>query len=603
MFKIFRNTILPALCCLCALLATTACSDDTAGMGDKPAVSDNMFKVYVDDEDGNIVHFSFTAAKLSPYWEIELPGGIQTYSDRDFTLTMSRGVYTGYLTAYGRGGRSERYQFSFEVTALDPSYRLLCGKDDDKVWVWDRYGEAIDAATQRIFGYLWGEPWQKNSWFNPTADLEAYGILDSKIAFRNEGAFIFTPDADGKVWVDGGGWGDVEKAGKASWTPTGNESWAFTESAGKRYIKFGGGAFPGLIADPAGIDAEYEIVELTDTRLCLRWWRGEGDGIEFNFCPEGYVGETPTPPSEPEPPTPPAPVTDIIPLPAGAPEYALLTAHPWVADSKYGYLYEVEDLYDTPTQALDEVLTFKADGSMTLDSDGDVYADAGNGHFPYTPSGSESYVLGKNDAGQLCVQFKGGGFPILRATEEVDQVHEVRELSANRLKLFWSYGDGGGLLIILVAKDGSAEPPTPPVVDPDPVEPDPADPTAVILTAHPWKLKGVSTPEAGFYDIGTCADEVLYLSADGSMTLESDGTVFDNDEGPHAYTPSGKESWKLVESDGMKAIKFDGGGFPIVLANTEAINGTYTITELTSDACTLSVPYWGSVFNIHLIKK
>lgn len=600
MKKILYNTILPSLCCLLALFAATACNDDTEGMGDKPTVNEDMFKVYVDAEDGNLVHFSFTARKLSPYWEVELPGGTQTYSDCEFTLTLSRGEYNGYLTAYGRGGRSERYPFTFTVTALDPSYRLLCGKDNDKVWVWDRYGEAIDATTQRIFGYLWGEPWQKNSWFNPTADLEAYGILDSKIAFRNEGQFIFTPDADGKVWVDGGGWGDVEKAGKASWTATGNESWAFTENGGKRYIQFAGGAFPGLIADPAGVDAAYEIVELTENRLCLRWWRGEGDGIEFNFCPEGYIGEDPTPPTPPDPPTPPV-VKDITPLPDGAPEYALLTAHPWVADNKFGYLYDAEDLYDTPTQALDEVLTFKTDGSMTLESDGDVYADDGNGHFQYTPTGNEAYVLGKNDAGQLCVQFKGGGFPILRANEAVDQVYEVRELSASRLKLFWSYGDGGGFLIILKAKDGQTEPPTPPVVDPDPVEP--TDPTMKMLTAHSWKLKGVSTPDAGFYDIAQCADEVLTLNADGTMTLQGDGTAFDNDEGPYAYKSTGEERWSLVEVGGKKTLRFDGGGFPIVLANVDALKADYTITEISADACTLVIPYWGSEFSIYLIKN
>lgn len=593
MKKILYNAILPIVCCLLTALSAVSCRDTVDDMGGVPLVSSDMFRIYVDSEDENLIHFEFTAEKLSPYWEIELPGGTQTYSDRHFTLTMSRGEYHGYVTAYGRGGRSEKFPFTFTVTALDPSYRYLCGRNNDRVWVWDIYGQVIDANTQRIFGYLWAEPWEKNSWFNPTADLQAYGILDSKIAFRNEGEFIFTPGDDGKVWVDGGGWGDVERAGKATWAATGNEAWAFTEANGKRYIKFSGGAFPGLIADPLAVDATYEIVELTDTRLCLRWWRGEGDGIEFNFVPSDYKGDIPTPP-EPEEPDVPQPVKDVTPLPLDAPEYGIITAHPWVADSKYGYYYGAEDLYDTPTQALDEVLTFHADGKMTLQSDGDVYADDGNGHFTYTPTGTESYVLGHNDAGKLCVQFKGGGFPILRANEHVDQVYEVMELSANTLKLLWPYGDGGGMLIILKAKDGGT-------VDPEPEpEPTPHDPVAQKLTAHPWRLNDVSTEAAGHYTIDQCNDEVLTFNADGTLSMQTDGTVFNNDEGPYAYTPAGTERWSLVE--GSTAIQFAGGGFPIVLANTGAINATYKIVSLTDDACTLSVPYWGTEFFIHLKK-
>lgn len=590
------------LCGLIGLLSPS-CQDDTAGLGDRPVVTDDMFRVYIDPDDENLVHFDFVAERLSAYWEIENGGITSTYSEREFTLTMSRGDYTGYITAYGRGGRSDRHQFTFHVDALDPSYKLLCGKDNDKVWVFDRYGQAIDATTQRIFGYLWGEPWESNSWFNPTGDLEVYGVMDDEISFRNDGGFFLNPGSDSKVWVDGGGWGDVERAGQATWSATGNESWSFVENGGKRYIQFGGGAFPAIIADPAAIDQAYEIVELGENRLCLRWWRGEGDGIEYNFCPKDYQGEIPTPPTPPDPPTPPV-QQDITPLPSGAPEYALLTAHAWVAGDKYGYYYGAEDLYDTPDQARDEVLTFNADGTMRLDSDGDVYADDGNGHFSYTPSGTEGYVLGTNADGKLCIQFTGGGFPIMRANEAaLDQVYEVYELSASTLKLFWGYGDGGGLLIILKAKDGGSEPEQPENPE-QPEEPvNPSDPTADALTAHQWALRGVEFGDSGFYDIAQCADEVLTFNADGTLLMTGDGTAFDNDEGPRAYTMTGAERWALGEADGARTITFSGGAYPIVLANADALNSAYRIAELDADKCTLVVPYWGLDFYIYLIKK
>lgn len=589
-----KNTMSIYIAIVLSCLALAACQDDTDGLGSRPTVTDDMFRVYVDGDNENIIHFDFVAEGLSAYWEIEVGGITTAYAEREFTLSMSRGDYQGYLTAYGRGGRSDRYPFTFHVDALDPSYRILCGKDNDRIWVFDRYGEAIDAATQRIFGYLWGEPWQSNSWFNPTADLEVYGVMDDEISFRNDGAFILNPGEDGKVWVDGGGWGDVESAGRASWTATGNESWAFVENGARRYIQFGGGAFPAIVADAAGIDQAYEVVELTDTHLCLRWWRGDGDGIEFNFCPKDYIGEEPTPPDPPVPPV----QQDITPLPAGAPEYALLTAHAWVCGDRYGYYYGAEDLYDTPSQARDEVLTFNTDGSMRLDSDGDVYVDDGNGHFSYAPSGTEGYVLGTNAEGRLCIQFNGGGFPIIRASEgAVDQLHEVYELSETTLKLFWPYGDGGGLLIILKSKDDASEPEQPE----EPVNP--SDATLEALTAHAWTLHGVEFGTSGFYDIAQCADEVLTLNADGTLSLTGDGTAFDNDEGPIAYSMTGAERWTLGEADGVRTITFGGGAYPIVLANSEALGLPYRIAGLDSDKCTLVVPYWGMDFYIYLVKK
>ncbi|MDE6161581.1 MAG: hypothetical protein K2F77_07975, partial [Muribaculaceae bacterium] len=122
--KLFRYlTILAA-----AAMTATACQDSTEGLGLLPEVSEDMYRIYIDENDPNLVHFAFTADLLSPYWEIELKGGSKaTSNNRDFTLTMTTGDYTGYLTAYGRSGRSPRHEFTFHIDAPDPAVRMLCG--------------------------------------------------------------------------------------------------------------------------------------------------------------------------------------------------------------------------------------------------------------------------------------------------------------------------------------------------------------------------------------------------------------------------------------------------------------------------------------------
>ena len=78
MKKILYNAILPIVCCLLTALSAVSCRDTVDDMGGVPLVSSDMFRIYVDSEDENLIHFEFTAEKLSPYWEIELPGGTQT---------------------------------------------------------------------------------------------------------------------------------------------------------------------------------------------------------------------------------------------------------------------------------------------------------------------------------------------------------------------------------------------------------------------------------------------------------------------------------------------------------------------------------------------
>lgn len=577
--KLFRYlTILAA-----AAMTATACQDSTEGLGLLPEVSEDMYRIYIDENDPNLVHFAFTADLLSPYWEIELKGGSKaTSNNRDFTLTMTTGDYTGYLTAYGRSGRSPRHEFTFHIDAPDPAVRMLCGTDpaNPKVWVWDIWGEYNNGGQQRIFGYIWGDDWRTDTWYNPLEDMQAGmmqgSMLDDKMTFFDDGRFLL--DAGGTVWVDGdvdgiGGWG-VDRAGIAQWQPKGTEGWALVDAGTKRYIRFSGGGFPSVVADPKGVDADYEIVELSEEHLRLRWWRGEGDGIEFNFVPEGYQG------SDPEPPTPPEPGPGIpeqetvTPISTDSPEYLKLTSYSWKMGALMAYIMPDGSLqgFDTPDFLIGDLLNFNTDGriAFSLGDDTRVF-DNENGAWNFTPQGTEGFVLGHTASGALAVQFTGGGFPIAAPVAEyADLTFEVLRLTDTDLQLGWAYKDYNTSLAYFVlnfsatAKQGSdPEPPTPP--EPELTE------TERMLTAHTW----VANENYSYYygEDNLCEtpawarDDELTFLPDGKLEITCPDGLLYADENPaqQPFAAGGKEAWEVTAgADGKEYVRFSGGGTPMI---------------------------------------
>ncbi len=598
------------------LSCLAACQDDTEGLGVLPEVSDDMYSIYIDEEDPNLVHFDFTADRLQPLWEVELKGGAKaTSNDRNFTLTMSKGDYKGSLMVYGRSGRSPKHEFTFHVDAPDPAVRMLCGTDESKpkVWVWDIWGEYNNGGQQRIFGYLWGEDWRKDSYYNPLEDMQGGAMqgsmLDDKMSFLADGRFVL--EANNTVWVDGdltgvGGWG-VERAGIAQWQPKGTEAWAFIDNGTKRYIRFSGGGFPSVVADPTGVDADYEIVEISEDHLRLRWWRGEGDGIEFNFVPEGYQGEDPTPPTPPEPVEIPEQEA-VTPLDKTSAEYLKLTGYSWKVGSLLAYINAdgSQTGFETPQFLIGDLLNFNTDGSVTfkLGDDNKVF-DNENGTWDYTPQGTEGFILGKLADGSLAIQFTGGAFPIISPVAQYkDLTFEVLKLTDTDLQLAWAYKEYDASFKYFVinysatAKEGGSEPP---VVD------DFAEIKAK-LTAHAWKFgdSGTNFNELWGGD-NASRDETMTFKPDGTLDIAGDGQAFDGTNGPFSYAENvGKMTWSVVkDGNGTVCIKFGGGGFPLSVGDPTQLDCTAEIVELTDDALRVQIPFpngWAPYYCVVLEK-
>lgn len=265
----------------------------------------------------------------------------------------------------------------------------------------------------------------------------------------------------------------------------------------------------------------------------------------------------------------------------------LLTEHAWTPLG-IGYDYGEGYEYWLPESCPDDRLTFTEANKVSIDlgADNTVYDDD-NGNTSYDFTGEESFLLGTDAEGGLHIQFAYGGFPVIRPNSPgLDLMWVVRELSASKLELAWPYGDGG--YFVLGFKNADFNP-------------------ASILAGRTWKLAEAHYPAdpwtLSIEDMPASADERITFNADGSLTILTDGTVYNNDEAePFAVTIDGDETWSIVKDDsGKDCVKFGGGGFPLMFAQSDHIDATFAIEELSEDLCKLSIDYWGAPIHISLV--
>ena len=139
-----------AAAALCA-----ACSKPSYGLGEVPSEDSFTYTVTPDKETPNVIRFSFSGEKVSPFWRVRKPDGSYLESNsREFTLRYyMKGEYDGTLTAYGSGGEGEPVSFTFNVTENDPIVKKLTGDGTQKVWVWNwsvdkHFGEGSLESTE-----------------------------------------------------------------------------------------------------------------------------------------------------------------------------------------------------------------------------------------------------------------------------------------------------------------------------------------------------------------------------------------------------------------------------------------------------------------------
>ncbi|MBQ7272917.1 MAG: hypothetical protein IJR12_04835, partial [Bacteroidales bacterium] len=84
------------------------------------------------------------------------------------------------------------------------------------------------------------------------------------ITFKSNGTVEVNLGAGNDTFNNGTGEGQTVQM-------TGNETWTIVKKDGANYLKFGGNAFPLLLADATGIGAEYRIVNVDENEMLLEY--------------------------------------------------------------------------------------------------------------------------------------------------------------------------------------------------------------------------------------------------------------------------------------------------------------------------------------------
>lgn len=558
-----------------------------------PIVSEKDFRIHADTENPSLTHFDFTKEGVTPYWKIQLSETeFHETSERHFTLTLSEGDYSGTLREYGRNGMSEEFPLSFNVTIDFTS--LLCGTNDDKVWVWDRYGKRLGDG-QRILGYVWGEPMEKNCWFYTLETLENGDLMNDELSFRKDGRFQL--DAKGFVWRDYKVEGSTDP--KLPWEPKGTEAWEIIKKDSKNYIQFSGGGFPSvLLSKEDGIDGSFLLHEISKDVLKLHYIVSPTEYTELNFVSRDYVPEE-KPEPEPEP-QPAIPELNVTPLPEDAQEIKLLTSKIWKLGPEYEYRFEQADSYEIRLEAKDDRIEFKPDNKVIISAGADgliMNEGAEGGLMKYDPSSTAGWTLGhvaEMGPSRLFLKFTGGGYPcIMPIKDGTDLVWEVRELKEDSIALYFDMGDGCNFVVYLIPEDRK---------EPEfPIE----EGLSELLKTHSWTIS-----LHGWYGEGweymepilpDChKDDVLRFLADGKFVLDQgqDNAILYDDANsktePLDPLPviTGKETWKIVKDGKKDILRLANGGFPGIIPDKSAIDGGDYIIRKLPEGTTVRLEYW-----------
>jgi hypothetical protein len=268
-----------------------------------PSVDEIEYTVYNDDEDANTIHFEFTGKEgVSPLWTYQTsPGGATaTSAKRSFTQRfLTGGKYEGTIQAFNSAGTSEAIAFDFTIPeGVDPRIALLTGGDTPKTWVWDittpgHLGEGDLAANT------------PNWWPVAAGELDEHDIYDDELCFGEDGSYEL--QANGFVYVESqavsamGGQAEGKKPQVVAYTQPKGQTWAFQQTGDKLYIVFSQNAFPSYLCNSWALtNPTYEVLEISENKLSLRFANQDIDAWYFNFIPKGSTTSDPEPEPEPD---------------------------------------------------------------------------------------------------------------------------------------------------------------------------------------------------------------------------------------------------------------------------------------------------------------
>ena len=420
----FKLMILAALG---ALMIVSCKKPDDDPVPVKPVVTESMYSVTVNTETGEVT-FKFTDADLNPYWTVVDPNKkSESFYDREITKKYEvPGIYTGQIVAFGEGGESDPVSFSFNPL-----------------------GEAVDATLTETENILISQAWKPYTIVYYGGEGDGYwewdsesvpaSAADDRLTFKKDGTFVLNLGEDTAIYHDM----NSEFAGV---TLTGAEKWAYVVEEGVEYIQFSDGGFPGMLADDEGINAKYELRNVTGNRFELHYYQAaQEQSLNFVFVSETYVEE---------------------PVESGVTEDNTKSAlaGKTFAVSRYGWWGEGWEYFDDPVPetTVEDRITFNPDGTLSIDLGADLtmYHDSGwrtvEAGWPedeqWVIAGGETWAVQSDPTG-VYVKFDNGGFPLMLASSNVEgpdynlgldgkwTVAELAEDGTVRLDIYQSFNE------------------------------------------------------------------------------------------------------------------------------------------------------------------
>lgn len=305
---------------LAALLA--GCSKPSYENGETPDIPEPNYSVSAVDGSPNIIRFTFNEDKVSPFWKIRKPDGSYfESSSRDFTLRYyMKGEYDGSLTVYGQGGIGDSVSFTFKVTENDPVVNKLTGLGSQKVWVWNW-------TKDSHFGEGSRDAMEPNWWPVAAGEMKDFAMYDDELTFVGD-SWDFILDTKGKIYADGTVLsvldpesfpeGGSYKGTDIAYTQPSGQKWSlYADESETLWLSFTEGGFPSYPCYPTALGGSYQVLELSDDVLFLKYDTGSDNfgSWFFRFVLKGTQeeiggGDNPDNPDEPDEPITP-PMTEL----------------------------------------------------------------------------------------------------------------------------------------------------------------------------------------------------------------------------------------------------------------------------------------------------
>lgn len=257
-------------------------------LGDVVATEDIKVTITEDAEASNLYHFQLTTPACI--------GGIFKGADAGIDYTGMKfsqkirwaGDYQIQVQVYNKAGISEAKTITLNVAQNDPAMyddknlMNLTGGDAGKVWVVDStVGGHIGCGPTDASTPSW---WSANP--NELADRNIY---DDELSFVLSKESDYKLVTNGKIFVNESAVQTMDPVGYpngssvavvVNYTQPSGQTYTLMEEGSKLYIKFSDKGFPSYVANPSALGARYEVTELTENTMHLKWI---GSGIIWYY--------------------------------------------------------------------------------------------------------------------------------------------------------------------------------------------------------------------------------------------------------------------------------------------------------------------------------